>query len=131
MQTRKPANQSNEVIQKSMPLQVVDKPAPPRNCLHQSQEVGDIAVGEVMGQEAADYKINWCASRKFQDIHHPKIDPICRIGCCSCNANRFWIEINTDKVKLNIVSSRQAPDCSQQIAIAAANVNDRQWPLFR
>jgi hypothetical protein len=123
---RKAAGESDKVIKETAPLEIADRPAAPSRSLHQPKEFGDLIVREVMGDKAADHEINRRGRSQLENVDSLEVDSICGIGRGARDANRLGIEVDAEEVEVQFSPLRPAPDCAQQIAVPAADVNERQ-----
>jgi hypothetical protein len=83
-------------------------------------------VREVMGDKATDHEINRHGRSQVENVHRLEVDSICRIGRRPRDANRLGIEVDAEQVEVDFSPLRPAPDRTQQIAVPATDINDRQ-----
>jgi len=103
-----------------MPVEVVDDPAACRAGLHEAQELVELVVGHVMGDEAGDDKIERAGDimivagaifdRPFDRRRRPGRD---RAAC---------IEIDADQVGGQVLLPGPPRDPAQHVAMAEADV---------
>ncbi len=114
-----------------MALEVIDQPTLPREALHKCEEVTELFIAEVMGDEAAHNDVKGSARRHVEDIHDLEVDMVRTIGDVLRDPDRLRIKIHSEEREVKVSLARPASNCTKQIAVAATNIEDRQWRSVR
>ena len=102
MQPGKAAGGAYDFIQKPMSLEIVNQPSLVRCTLKQNEKVAKLFIAEMVRDKAAHDDVKPPPRRQIKDIHHREIDLIRWIRHVPGNPDRFGVQVNAKKSRLQI-----------------------------
>src|ERR1700753_268774 len=102
MQTGKAVGGAYDFIQKPMSLEIVNQPSLVRYTLKQNEKVAKLFIAEMVRDKAAHDDVKCPPRRQIKDIHHREIDLIGLICYVPGDPDRFGVQVNAEKSRLQI-----------------------------